>query len=70
MPHQIFLMPGVGAQGGRSEDVASCFADGHGALIPVSRSIIYPSCDGGDWQQAIANAAASLANELRVGGSV
>lgn len=70
MPNQIFLMPGVGAQGGKPEDVASCFADGHGALVPASRSIIYPPSDGGDWQQAIANAAASLANELRVGGSV
>ncbi len=70
MPHQIFLMPGIGAQGGRPEDVASCFADGHGALIPVSRSIIYASNDGIDWQESVAHAAASLANELRVGGSV
>ena len=70
MPHQIFLMPGIGAQGGRLEDVASCFADGHGALIPASRSIIYASSDGRNWQEAIAQAAESLADELRVGGSV
>lgn len=70
MPHQIFLMPGIGAQGAKPEDVASCIADGHGALVPASRSIIYASSDGVDWQEAIENAAVSLANELRVGGAV
>ena len=70
MPRQIFLMPGIGAQGARPEDVSSCFADGHGAIVPVSRSIIYPSSDIGDWQDAIANAVSSLANELRIGGAV
>lgn len=66
MPHQIFLMPGIGPQGGRSEDVISCFADGHGAIIPASRAVIYPTPEI-DWQTDIANAAIKLAGTLHVG---
>jgi orotidine-5'-phosphate decarboxylase len=41
MPHTIFLLPGVGAQGGRIEDLAPVFAPGPAAgLIPVSRGIV------------------------------
>jgi orotidine-5'-phosphate decarboxylase len=69
MPNQIFLMPGIGAQGARPEDVAPCFADGHGAIVPVSRSIIFASSEHGDWQEDIAHAAQSLASDLRVGGA-
>jgi orotidine-5'-phosphate decarboxylase len=40
MPHTIFLLPGVGAQGGRVEDLAPAFAPGRaGGLITASRSI-------------------------------
>lgn len=40
MPHAIFLLPGVGAQGGRVEDLAPAFAPGRaGGLISASRSI-------------------------------
>jgi orotidine-5'-phosphate decarboxylase len=40
MPHAFFLLPGVGAQGGRVEDLAPAFAAGRaGALISASRSI-------------------------------
>jgi orotidine-5'-phosphate decarboxylase len=39
-PHAIFLLPGVGAQGGRVEDLAPAFAPGRaGGLIAASRSI-------------------------------
>jgi len=42
MPHAVFLLPGVGAQGGRVEDLAPAFAPGPaGGLIAVSRGIIY-----------------------------
>jgi orotidine-5'-phosphate decarboxylase len=50
MPHAVFLLPGVGAQGGRVEDLAPAFAPGRaGGLIAASRSIAcaYLS-DGGD----------------------
>jgi orotidine-5'-phosphate decarboxylase len=40
MPSAIFLLPGVGAQGGRVEDLAPAFAKGRaGGLITASRSI-------------------------------
>ena len=65
MPQQIFLMPGIGAQGGQAKDVIPCFADGHGALVPASRSVIFPAHNK-DWQTDIADAAAKLANTLQV----
>jgi orotidine-5'-phosphate decarboxylase len=40
MPHALFLLPGVGAQGGRVEQLAPAFAPGRaGGLISASRSI-------------------------------
>ncbi len=40
MPASIFLMPGIGAQGGRIEDLAPAFEPGRaGGLITASRSI-------------------------------
>lgn len=42
MPHTIFLVPGYGAQGGSAETVAVNFnADGLGAVVNASRSIMY-----------------------------
>jgi orotidine-5'-phosphate decarboxylase len=41
MPHAILLLPGVGAQGGRVEDLAPAFAANRaGGLITASRSIV------------------------------
>ncbi|MGH2854455.1 MAG: orotidine-5'-phosphate decarboxylase, partial [Solirubrobacteraceae bacterium] len=40
MPHAVLLLPGVGAQGGRVEELAAAFAPGRaGGLITASRSI-------------------------------
>jgi orotidine-5'-phosphate decarboxylase len=40
MPHSIFLMPGVGAQGGRPELLGAAFGPGPGSgLVAVSRAI-------------------------------
>lgn len=40
MPRSIFLIPGVGAQGGRPELLGAAFGPGPGAaLVPASRSI-------------------------------
>lgn len=42
MRNTLFLVPGYGAQGATAADVACCFdAQGHGALVNASRSIIY-----------------------------
>jgi orotidine-5'-phosphate decarboxylase len=40
MPHATFLLPGVGAQGGRVENLSAAFAPGRaGGLVTASRSI-------------------------------
>jgi orotidine-5'-phosphate decarboxylase len=40
MPRAVFLIPGVGAQGGKPEDLGAAFACGRaGAIVPASRSI-------------------------------
>ena len=40
MPSATFLLPGVGAQGGRVEELAPAFAPGRaGGLVSASRSI-------------------------------
>ena len=40
MPRSVFLLPGIGAQGGRVEDLAPAFAPGRAAgLVTASRSI-------------------------------
>jgi orotidine-5'-phosphate decarboxylase len=41
MPHTPFLLPGIGAQGGRVEDLAPAFAAGRaGGLVTASRAIV------------------------------
>jgi orotidine-5'-phosphate decarboxylase len=50
MPRAVFLLPGVGAQGGRVEDLAPAFGPGRaGGLVSASRSIVGAhEADGGD----------------------
>jgi orotidine-5'-phosphate decarboxylase len=41
MPNATFLLPGVGAQGGRVEELAAAFSPGRaGGLVSASRSIV------------------------------
>ena len=61
MPHAVFLLPGVGAQGGRVDDLAPAFAGRPAAaLVTVSRTIARAALDAGD-----AAAAHAVAEELR-----
>jgi orotidine-5'-phosphate decarboxylase len=47
MPHQPFLVPGVGAQGGRPQSLGAAFGGrAAGALVSASRSIIYADDPG------------------------
>jgi orotidine-5'-phosphate decarboxylase len=50
MANAIFLLPGIGAQGGRVEDLAPAFAPGRaGGLVTASRAIVYAyEASGGD----------------------
>jgi orotidine-5'-phosphate decarboxylase len=64
MPRAPFLLPGVGAQGGRPEDLAPAFTAGPAsALVAASRSIIYAS-GGEDWQDAARTEAERLARQV------
>jgi orotidine-5'-phosphate decarboxylase len=63
MPRAIFLLPGVGAQGGRVEDLGPAFAPHPAAgLVTASRSIVNAYADRGGTP---ADAAAAAAEELR-----
>lgn len=63
MPAAIFLLPGVGAQGGRVEDLAPAFAPGRaGGLVSVSRGIAFAHAGAGG---APADAARLEAERLR-----
>lgn len=43
IPQSLFLVPGVGAQGGGNKGIKACFnADGLGAVVSSSRAIMYP----------------------------
>ncbi|HMD55262.1 MAG TPA: orotidine-5'-phosphate decarboxylase [Phycisphaerae bacterium] len=64
LPHALFLIPGFGTQGGSLQDCARAFnADGLGAVISASRSIIFAHQDKqfahlspDQWTQAVQQA--------------
>jgi orotidine-5'-phosphate decarboxylase len=63
MPRAVFLLPGVGAQGGRVEDLAPAFVPHPAAgLVTASRSIVNAYAERGGEPAA---AAAAAAEELR-----
>ena len=67
MPRQIFLVPGYGAQGATAADCAAAFdADGRGAIVNASRSVLYAFAKRTDvpWQKAVAQAAQAFAADV------
>jgi orotidine-5'-phosphate decarboxylase len=62
MPHAVFLLPGVGAQGGRIEDLAPVFTIGVASgIVSVSRGIVHAHrMSGGDPATAARREAARL----------
>lgn len=63
MPRTIFLLPGVGAQGGSVGDLAPAFVPGRaGGLVSASRSIVFAYEQHGGSPAAAARA---QAEELR-----
>jgi orotidine-5'-phosphate decarboxylase len=49
MPQAVFLLPGVGAQGGRIDELRPAFTRGRAAaLVAASRSIVDPAVQSGD----------------------
>jgi len=64
MPYAPFLLPGIGAQGGRVEDLAPAFAPGRaGGLVSASRSIASAHESTGSTPAAAARAAAERLRE-------
>ena len=64
MPYAPFLLPGIGAQGGRVEDLAPAFAPGRaGGLVSASRSIASAHESAGSTPAAAARAAAERLRE-------
>ncbi len=69
MPNQIFLVPGLGAQGAKPQSVRRLVRPGEpvermGVLVTASRSIIYPEKKIGDWREAVAASAKEHAREI------
>ncbi len=71
MPDQMFLVPGVGAQGGTVDDVRpmcrpeAASAGQLGVIVNASRSVLYQSSGEQDWQQGVAQAAAEFSDALK-----
>jgi len=65
LPHAVFLLPGVGAQGGRVEDLGPAFAPGRaGGLVTASRSIVGAHAQHGGTPADAARAEAERLREL------
>jgi orotidine-5'-phosphate decarboxylase len=66
MPRSVFLLPGVGVQGGSPADLARAFTSGPAsALVSASRSVMYAfRSTGEDWRTAAALEAARLRREV------
>lgn len=70
MPDSIFLIPGVGAQGGKASEVAAAFDHrGFGALINSSRGIIFAYENEKysamtNWQDAVRRSAEELIEQV------
>ena len=70
LPRAVLLLPGVGAQGGRLDDLAAAFTAGAASALPsASRSVLYAD-RGAGWQEAAAAEAERLAGELRAVAAV
>ena len=68
LPNSLFLVPGVGAQGGGNEGIKACFnPDGLGAVVSSSRAIMYPHQYGSSDsnQETIRKAAVDLIVQVR-----
>jgi orotidine-5'-phosphate decarboxylase len=66
LPEVIFLVPGLGAQGGTVADVAAAFRpDGLGAVVNSSRGVLFPfEPSARDWKDRVAAAARDAAASL------
>ena len=71
LPRSIFLLPGYGAQGATAQMTRAAFADGRGALVSASRSILYAHREkrfaarfGDDWVQCMEAAVIEMKEDV------
>jgi orotidine-5'-phosphate decarboxylase len=64
-PEMLFLVPGVGAQGGEAAAAVQAARDarGEGFIVNVSRQVLYASCEA-DFAQAARSAAVRIRDEI------
>ena len=67
LPRSTFLLPGYGTQGATADMTRAAFdADGRGAVVSASRSVLYPpGRTGDDWRSAVVAAAVQMRDDLR-----
>ncbi len=66
LPNSYFLLPGYGTQGATADMTRAAFdANGRGAIVSASRSVLYPKRNAGEiWQDAVKRAAETMAKDL------
>ena len=65
LPRSTFLLPGYGTQGATADMTRAAFdADGRGAVVSASRSVLYPPGDPADWQANVRSAAERMRDDL------
>jgi orotidine-5'-phosphate decarboxylase len=65
-PHVPFLVPGLGAQGGSFETLRQYFdANGYGAIVNASRSVMYPQPREQDLFSNVRKACADFISSVR-----
>jgi orotidine-5'-phosphate decarboxylase len=71
LANSFFLLPGYGAQGATAEMTRAAFnADGRGALVSASRSILYAHREkkhadiAGDWQKCVERAVVEMKEDV------
>lgn len=67
MPNSIFLVPGIGAQGGNFSGLVNFFnADGLGAIVNSSRGLVFSQREnvGSDFQQVIVERTKEMVGEI------
>ena len=68
LPNSIFLMPGMGAQGGDWSNIKACMTkDGKGVWIPISRGITMPknnSISNSEFLEGVYKKVTNISNEM------
>ncbi len=69
LPQSIFLLPGYGTQGATADMTRAAFANGKGAIVSASRSILYAHrekkyAELGNWKKCVEQATLDMKTDL------